>query len=52
LVQKIRIAYTDFSNIDTIITTCINDSLPQSRLYLSDSEEYKWLLEGIIPFVK
>jgi very-short-patch-repair endonuclease len=43
----IRIAYIDFENIEDIIDNCINDTSPQSRLLLSDMEQYDGLLKGV-----
>lgn len=48
----IRIAYSDIENISDIIDGYINDPTPQSRLLLSDMDEYKWLLDGVRLHIK
>lgn len=48
----IRIAHEDIDNVPDIIEGCINNPNPPARLYLSDMEEYKWLMEGIRTKIK
>lgn len=43
----IRIAYTDYDDLEDIILEIINDPAPTCRLSFSDSNMYDWLLDGV-----